>query len=310
MHGDTYLDDFPLAVTGERLADVDVLLADMDAVGIDVRVVSPPPYAFPVGVPAEVALEYCRDVTESLVRACASAPDRLVPFGTAPSGAVDEAAASDGVAAVAAVGAAGVALPPLVGGVPVGEGGGRAAMLSAARHGLPVLLHPMQQPAAGLAAHYLRNLLGNPVETAIGLASVLLGGLSGTPGLRVLAVHGGGCVPGVIGRWDHGARVRPETGPALEHAPSRLLRDHEMYADLLTHDPGTVPVTTAAFGPDHVVLGSDYPFDMGCTDPARAAADAGADVGRASRNALRWLGGVTGPSGPHFPHTRTLEAPA
>lgn len=279
---------FDLAVTPARLADVDVLLADMDAHDVDVRVVSPPPYAFPVGVDAAVAARWCARVSAAVVAACATAPDRLVPFGCVPTQHAAEAAAA--VRALPGLGALGVALPPLVGDVPVGEGAGAAALLVAASLGLPVLLHPMQQPGPGLSAHYLRNLLGNPVETAVGVASLLLGGLSGTSGLRVLAVHGGGCVPAVIGRWDHGHRVRGETGAGLADDPSQLLLAHEVYADLLTHDDRTVATTTAAFGSDHVVLGSDYPFDMGEDDPLGAALRADVDVPATTRNARRWLG--------------------
>ncbi|MGJ7441185.1 amidohydrolase family protein [Aquipuribacter sp. MA13-6] len=279
---------FDLAVTPARLAEVDVLLADMDAHGIDVRVVSPPPYAFPVGVEAAAAADWCARVSAALVAACATAPDRLVPFGCVPTQHEDEAVSA--VRALPGLGAAGVALPPLVGDVPVGEGPGAATVLAAAALGLPVLLHPMQQPGPGLSAHYLRNLLGNPVETAVGLASLLLGGLTATPGLRVLAVHGGGCVPAVVGRWDHGRRVRGETGAGLGDDPSRLLLSHEVYADLLTHDARTVATTTGAFGADHVVLGSDYPFDMGDADPLTTAVRAGVDVTATTRNARRWLG--------------------
>ncbi|MFC5379268.1 amidohydrolase family protein [Aquipuribacter nitratireducens] len=299
VDGWAHLGDFPMAVEVTALADVEVLLADMDRQGIDVRVVSPPPYAFQLGAPEAGAGQWCAEVTAALVRACRAAPHRLVPFGTVPV--VDEAAAVSGVRSAVAAGARGIALPPLVGDVPVGEGAGRAALLAAAAAAVPVLLHPVQAPGPGLGRHYLRNLLGNPVETAVGVASLLFEELTGTPGLRVLAVHGGGCVPAVVGRWDHGWRVRPETGPALADAPSRLLRAHEVYADLLTHDPATAAATTRAFGAAHVVLGSDYPFDMGCVDPVGAARTAGADLAATSTNALRWLHGSAPAPRPHTP---------
>ena len=77
--------------------------------------------------------------------------------------------------------------------------------------------------------------------------------------LRLVLTHGGGYLPYQIGRLDHGHRVRPESR-GCAHAPSAYLS--RFWFDTVTHAPGPLRFLTEMAGADHVVYGTDYPFDM------------------------------------------------
>jgi aminocarboxymuconate-semialdehyde decarboxylase len=132
-----------------------------------------------------------------------------------------------------------------------------------------VFVHPtttgLGLPA--LEAHYLWNSIGNPVETAIAAAQLVTNGvLARHQHLRVLLAHGGGALLTLRGRLERAFAVRPEARAASPVPPRELLRG--LYYDSLTHDRAVLADLVAFAGPDHVVLGSDRPFDMGAGEPA------------------------------------------
>lgn len=283
-----HLGDVPIAVSRSALSDPNALLADMDAAGIDVRVVSPPPYAFPVDASEDEAREYCAHVTNEIIAACAIAPERLIPFGIVPTRSAAGAVAA--IEHLATTRARGVAIAPIVNQRPIGEGVGRAALEAVAKSDLPVLVHPVQAARPELATHYLRNLIGNPYETAIAIASCAMSGtLSELPALRILFVHCAGAAPMLLGRWDRGWRQRGDVGVPGIGAPSSVLRER-IFFDALAHHPVAARNAVEILGMDFVVLGSDYPFDMGDPDPVGSALEAGLVPEDMSRNAERWLG--------------------
>jgi aminocarboxymuconate-semialdehyde decarboxylase len=130
-----------------------------------------------------------------------------------------------------------------------------------------VFIHPLDVLGAErLTKYYLRNLLGNPAETAVALASLMFGGVfERFPHIRFLAAHGGGVAPFVIGRWELGARVRPELAH-LAASPLELLR--QSYVDSIVHGAPELCYLIEMLGAERIVLGSDTPFDMGTRDPS------------------------------------------
>lgn len=137
--------------------------------------------------------------------------------------------------------------------------------------GRPLLLHPGTSPDSRLNPHYLSNLLGNPVETGLAVAELLFGGvLTRHPSLKVVLVHCGGVVPAVVGRWSRGVETaRPGVSASIEDPRSAVRR---LWSDVLAHEPAVVDLAVSVFGPDRLVLGSDYPFAMGMRDPFEAVA--------------------------------------
>ena len=98
------------------------------------------------------------------------------------------------------------------------------------------------------------------------IAALTFGGvLKRHPRLKLVIVHGGGFAPYQFGRFDHGWRVRPEPKVRLDEPPSTFIR--RLYFDTITHSKPALEYLVSEFGADHVVLGTDYPYDMGLDDP-------------------------------------------
>jgi len=132
--------------------------------------------------------------------------------------------------------------------------------------GWTIFLHPIQTLAPERTArYYLKNLLGNPYDTGVAAASLVFGGvLDAFPKLEVNLPHAGGTFPWLIGRMDHGTRVRPEL-KHMKHLPSEYLR--RFTYDTIGHSDAINANLIRLVGADRVILGSDYCFDMGLDDP-------------------------------------------
>src|SRR5687767_2171910 len=131
-----------------------------------------------------------------------------------------------------------------------------------------VLIHPDQVlPGRPEARYVLSNFVGNAAETTIAAAHLVFGGvLERHPELRVCLVHGGGYAPYQAGRLDHGYSAEPRLkDKRLSRPPSAYLRG--MYFDTVTHSPTVLRFLIDFVGAEHVLLGSDYPFEMGEADP-------------------------------------------
>ena len=114
--------------------------------------------------------------------------------------------------------------------------------------------------------HYFANVIGNPLDTTVALHHLIFGGvLEDCPGLKLVAAHGGGYLPAYAGRIDHAASARPDTGEKLKEMPGTYLR--RLYFDSLVYTHSQLEYLVAQFGADHILVGTDYPADMGETDP-------------------------------------------
>lgn len=260
-HGRYALDGAPLGPVA--LYDPNRLGAHLDAQDLDEAFVSAPPPFFRQGLPETEAERWVDAVNEGIVRACADDP-RMRPLLYLP---LDHPALAARVLrrhmADGAAGWTGAA------------GGGSVALDSPAcselwsllaADGRPLLLHPAESPDERLRAHYLHNLLGNPVETAVAAAQLVLGGvLDAHPQLVLVLAHCGGAVPSVAARWQRGMdTARPGVDTSLRPVSESL---RLLYADCLTHDPANIDLARHVFGDDRLVLGSDWPFPMGLEDP-------------------------------------------
>jgi aminocarboxymuconate-semialdehyde decarboxylase len=254
------------SITGE-FCEVDVMLAQAAAVGVTHLLLSPWILLIPVGAEPSLAARICQVQNESLAEAASRADGRALALGAVPL--------QDPARAVAELqhlmglpGVCGVEVPASVAGSYLGEERFAPFWAAAAECGAVVFVHPTTKGLGlpSLDAHYLWNSVGNPIETTIAAAQLVTSGvLTRHPGLKVLLAHGGGTLMALRGRLGRAHEVRPEAWADSTEAPADQLR--RLHYDSLTHDRDTLADLIDFAGAEHVVLGSDRPFDMGADHP-------------------------------------------
>jgi aminocarboxymuconate-semialdehyde decarboxylase len=194
---------------------------------------------------------------------------------------MDQSAASDMVRDIA--------VPPLLGTGSFDAAPMHEVLAIAAERDLGVLVHPMQLPRPEWSSYYLTNLVGSPVEPTTAAASLVLGGvLEELPALRICLLHGGGCAPALVGRWQHGWERRADVRSAGTRSPREGFA--ALWFDTLTHDAFTLELLRAHADPSRLMRGGDYPFDMGVTRLLELPRAEGIDDEVPERNARRFLG--------------------
>lgn len=263
-----------------RLTDVTVRLAEMDRQGVDRQWVSISPNHFYPWADEDLAAFVAAEINAAIAAHVASAPERLVGLGVVPlqHPALIVPALED---AVLGQGLAGVEISSFAGDVELSDERLDPFWALAEELGAVVFLHPFGCSLdERLDRYYLANTVGQPVENAVALSHVIFSGvLDRFPGLRLVVAHGGGFLPTAIGRSDHAWRVRPDA-QVCAHEPSSYLR--RIWFDTVVHDPIALRNLVAQVGASQVVLGSDYPFDMGLDDPVAFVRDAGLDASAVS----------------------------
>lgn len=261
---------------GERigkLVDPGARLASMDAQGIDRQWVSPSPNHFYPWAPEGLAVWTAAEANRLVAEHVAVAPDRLIGLGLVPLQhperiveLLDDAVLGRGLA--------GVEISSFAGDVELSDPRLEPFWARAAELGCVVFLHPFGCSLdERLDKFYLSNTVGQPVENAVALSHLIFSGvLDRHPGLRIVAAHGGGYLPGAIGRSDRAWTVRPEAR-GCEHAPSTYLS--KIWYDTVVHDARALRALVEVVGASQVVLGSDFPFDMGLDDPVADVRAAG-----------------------------------
>jgi aminocarboxymuconate-semialdehyde decarboxylase len=214
-----------------------------------------------------LGLRLARIVNDAMTEANRAHPDRFVFLATLPMQ-DPEAALKEVDRAVIELGCRGIYLGTNVRGkeltdpsfVPVFE---RIHALK-----MPIFLHPLNVIGAQrLTSYYLHNLLGNPFDTAVAAANIIFSGLLDQfPKLEICLPHAGGAFPYLIGRLNHGWKVRQEC-KTLKKPPVSYLR--RFTYDTISHAPESLDYLIKLVGADRVMMGSDYCFDMGYDRPIK-----------------------------------------
>jgi aminocarboxymuconate-semialdehyde decarboxylase len=242
----------------QEFVDIDGILAAQDEAGVDRVLLSP-------WVPL---LYYDADPDEGLARAriqndalAGLVGDRVAALGAVPL--QDPELAAGELEDVMRT-LSGVEVAASVRGVFLGDDRFEPFWEAAEATGALVFVHPTTRgfDSPAFQDHYLWNTVGNPFETAITAAHMVMAGvMERHPGLRVLLAHGGGALMAVRGRLRHAHSFQPQARSRLRESPDESIR--RFYFDTLTHDEALLRALIDYAGPEHVLLGSDYPFDMG-----------------------------------------------
>ena len=272
LSGATYIEypgREPMGPLAPGMFDLDIRLHDMGQQKVDVQLLSVPPSNFFYHLPAEVGSAFSISNNDAMCAVASERPDRFQVFATLPL--QDVAAAVREIERVRAISVVrGVEIGTNVDGVDLDADQLDPVWQALVEADLPVWIHPDQRTIAGsdrLTHYYLQNLIGNPLETTIAVGSLIFGGvLDRHPLLRVGLVHGGGFAPYQLGRWRHGWEVRAEARARLTNAsPESYFA--RLTIDSLTHSEASLRFLGETYGWDRVVVGSDYPFDMGPSGP-------------------------------------------
>lgn len=241
-------------------------LADMDALGVDVQVVSTFVGYYRFAEDAEAAAA-CREANDEVAQMAKESPRRFAGFCALPMQSV-AAAVTELERGVTRLGLKGAMIDDTVGGRTLDDPVLLPFWRAAEQLGALIFVH---QGSPTLVAHrteryHLPNTIGNLVDRAVTFASLVFGGvMDQCPELKVCLAHGGGYTCYGIGRMDRGWQVRPEARAKIQQPPSAYLR--RFYYDCLTHSESALRFLLDTVGADRVVLGSDWPADMGIDSP-------------------------------------------
>lgn len=238
----------------------------MDRIGVDVQVLSvlPPLYRYELDL--DVALPAVQAINDDIADLCRTWPDRFLGLATLPL--------QDPKAAVAELdrcmnelGLIGASIGTYVRDANLDDPALMPVFEALAERKAFVFVHP-SHPRGGkvMSSYFLHNLIGNTWETAVAMASLMFGGpLERLPELTVCFAHGGGYGPWSVGRFEHGFEVRNEPKAKVSTPPRELL--HRIYVDSLVHDHRALQYLLDQVGEANVLMGSDFPADMGPDDP-------------------------------------------
>ena len=241
-------------------------IADMNAESIGLQMISPVPVMLCYWGPAEATDAFARMQNDFIAGVVRKHPGRFAGAGTVAL--QDVKLAVRELERLKSMGFPAVEIGSHVNGRDFDDPQLFDFFAAAQQLDMAVFVHP-QGPSVGqerMGQYYLPFMVGYPADSALAAARLILGGvLERLPGLRICFAHGGGAFPAALGRLDHGHRVRPEAQKFIARPPSHYAKG--LYFDTLTHDPRLLAFNLEKFGSERIMIGSDYPFDMGVDHP-------------------------------------------
>lgn len=249
---------------GPKLVNLELRLQDMDQLGVDIQVLSPSPNQYYYWADHDLAKQSVSLQNEAIAHACATHPQRLLGLGNIalqhPKLAIKQL-----TYAVKELGLKGIEVSTNVNGLELADESFQAVWAKAEELGAIVFIHPFGTSLGSrLNKYYLNNTIGQPLETTIALSNLIYSGtLDRVPKLKVVAAHGGGYLPYAIGRSNHAYQVRPEAS-ACKKSPEEYLKN--IWFDTVVYEPHALRYLIDQYGISQLVVGTDYPFDMGDYD--------------------------------------------
>lgn len=260
-----------------EFCNIDKILQAQTRAGVDHLVLTVWSSLFGYDLPIEHAKEINRIQNEAMANLRKAHPDKLTCLGTVPLQNVD-AAIEELVYCIQTLRLPGIEIGSNINGLYLGDASLRPFWAKVEALDAVVEIHPV--PGVGgktKGEFYLWNVWANPAETSLTAAHMILSGLfDDHPSLKIVLVHGGGHLPYQIGRLDHAYTVRREAAH-LQQKPSDYLR--MFFCDTITHSEAALRYLIDTVGAEQVLLGSDYPFDMGYEEPAKWVNRLDIDVG-------------------------------
>jgi aminocarboxymuconate-semialdehyde decarboxylase len=255
-----------LAFEPEQIHSIQRRLADMDAQLVDMQVLSVPPFFFFYAIDPAQSLQLCRKINDAFAETVRNYAKRFVALANLPMQ-DPHMAARELERSVRELGLRGAEICSNINGKNLDDKSLAPFYAKLQELDVPAFIHPSNVLGSDrLRGYHLQNLIGNPSDTAVAAASLIFGGvLKEFPRLKFYLAHGGGSCPFIRGRWDHGWRVRPEARANIDRPPSDYFR--LLCFDSLVHSVPALNYLVETVGAERVMMGSDYPFDMGDKNP-------------------------------------------
>lgn len=253
-------------LVGPKYTEPAVRLEDMDALGIDTQLVGLSPFHYFYWADANLAPKVAALQNERIAEFARFNERRFVGVGTLPF-AHPVAAVAEARRMADDYGFPGIYMGADIDGVDLDDPKFEPVWEVLEELGLVIILHPAGfTHAERLTDYYLVNVIGMPLSSTLTVTRMILGGVfERHPRLQMLVVHGGGYLPFYSARTDHAFRHRPELRRNIDRLPSEYLA--QLYFDITVFDPAMIEQLVRTYGVEHVMLGTDYPFDMGLPDP-------------------------------------------
>ena len=254
------------AAMAAKMTSPEERLKDMDRMGIDIQAISPAPNQYYYWTGGELGLQLARLQNDRVAEIVRAYPTRFVGMGTLPLQDV-ERAVPELERVVQVLGLRAVEVSTNVNGVDFDEPRFEKFFAKAEELEVLIFIHPIGCTDGGrMRDYYLINVVGHPLESTVAVSRLIFGGvLERHPHLKICVAHGGGYLPFYAGRMDHAYQVRPECQHVIKRPPSTYLR--QLYFDTVLYTEESLAYLVKQMGSEHVLLGTDYPADMGEVDP-------------------------------------------
>jgi aminocarboxymuconate-semialdehyde decarboxylase len=250
--------DTPVVLPQKGHFDYGLRIQHMDAAGIDVSIVSltcPNVYWGDEGISCRAA----RESNDTMAEAQSTYRDRIRWFTSLPweypQRAVEE------LERTCANGAVGVMVLANVAGRSLTDPLFAPIWAEIDRRGLPVLVHPTDPPGVDLMDMTKFDLswsVGFMFDTTLAITRMIFEGFFDRhPNLKVIAAHGGGTLPYLVGRFEKGDEVELAQRRQMKRKPTDYLR--HIYYDNITYNLGALRYLVSVVGADHVMFGTDWP---------------------------------------------------
>jgi aminocarboxymuconate-semialdehyde decarboxylase len=255
-----------LADLRPKMESVEVRLADMDAMGVDVQALCLAPYQLFHWAEGDLGVRAFRIINDDLAELVAFHPDRFLGLGAVPLQ-DPETAVHELKRCHAELGFRGIEMATHIEGEELSSPRFDRFWEVVEELGMLVFIHPtgFTEPTR-FTDHYFFNTIGHPLEETICAGRLIFDGvMERHPALKFVFSHGGGFLPAYAGRFDHAYHAREDVRQGLPRPPSEYLS--MFYFDTMVFEADQLGFLIDKYGADHVLLGTDYPYDMGEDDP-------------------------------------------
>ena len=241
--------------------DVQAQFAFMDEHGVDMQAISVSPRLFFYEYAPGKCAEICRICNDDIWELYKQHPSKFIPVGGLPL--QDTGFALGELERIHALGFRLVQIGTSVGRHTLDEAFLEPVYKKLEIYKMPVIIHPLiVNDDWKIKQYYLHNFIGNPYQTAAAAANLIFGGtLDQCPDIKFILVHGGGDIPYQLGRMNHGFSVRPSAENECSKTPETYIK-RNFWFDALTHSTEALKFLLELVGPERVLFGTDYPYDM------------------------------------------------